>query len=73
MVESVVAGWCIAEFENIRETNKMVRYAQNLVSKNDYMAEFMIEEAITLIKNDPSISARLSNPFLSKEYIIKKI
>lgn len=73
VVESVVAGWCIAEFENIRETNKMVRYAQNLVSKNDYMAEFMIEEAITSIKSDPSISARLSNPFLSKEYIIKKI
>jgi two-component system nitrogen regulation sensor histidine kinase NtrY len=73
LIESVVAGWCIAEFENIRETNKMVRYAQNLVSKNDYMAEFMIEEAIISIKNDPSISARMRNPFLSKEYIIKKI
>ncbi|RLD23180.1 MAG: hypothetical protein DRI71_05920, partial [Bacteroidetes bacterium] len=39
MIESIVVGWCIAEFENIRETNKMVRYAQNLASKNDYMAE----------------------------------
>ena len=73
MIESLVAGWCITEFENIKETNKMVRYAQNLVSKNDYMAEFMIEEAINSIENDPSISARLSNPFLSKEYIIRKI
>lgn len=73
ITESVVAGWCIAEFENSRETNKMVRYAQNLVSKNDYMAEFMIEETINSIKSDPSISARLSNPFLSKDYIIKKI
>lgn len=73
IVESVVAGWCIVEFENIRETNKMVRYAQNLVSKNDYMAEFMIEEAINSIESDPSISASLSNPFLSREHIIKKI
>ena len=73
VIESVVAGWCIAEFENIKETNKMVRYAQNLVSKNDYMAEFMIEEAITSIEKDPSITARMLNPFLSKDYIIKKI
>jgi signal transduction histidine kinase len=73
IVESVVSGWCIAEFENIRETNKMVRYAQNLASKNDYMAEFMIAETINSIESDPSISARLSNPFLPKEYIVNKI
>jgi signal transduction histidine kinase len=73
IIESFVAGWCVAEFENIRETNKMVRYAQNLASKNDYMAEFMIAETINSIENDPSISARLSNPFLPKEYIVNKI
>ena len=72
-VESLIGGWCIAEFEKTRDTNQMVRYAQSLASKNDYMAEFMIEEVITSVQNDPSISARLSNPFLSKEYIINKI
>ena len=73
VVESAIGGWCIARFEEARETNEMVRYAQSLASKNDYMAEFMIQEAIKAIQKDPSISTRLSNPFLSKDYIIKKI
>ena len=73
VIEAVIGGWCITSFEQTRETNKMVRYAQNLAAKNDYMAEFMINQVIKSIQNDPSISARLSNPFLSKDYIIKKI
>lgn len=73
VIESLIGGWCITKFEKTRDTNKMVRFAQNLALKNDYMAEFMIQEAIESIENDPSISARLSNPFLSKEYIINKI
>ncbi|RLB62182.1 MAG: hypothetical protein DRH08_12830, partial [Deltaproteobacteria bacterium] len=73
IVESAIGAWCISDFERARETNKMVRYAQKLAAKNDYMAEFMIAEVMTSVKNDPSISARLSNPFLSKEFIISKI
>jgi signal transduction histidine kinase len=73
IIESALGGWCIADFENTRDTNKMVRYAQNLASKNDFMAEFMIAEVVNAINNDPSISARMRNPFLSKDYIIKKI
>lgn len=73
IVEAAVGGWCIANFEDTHDTNKMIRYAQNLESKNDFMAEFMINELGEAIKEDPSISARLSNPFLSKDYIIKKI
>jgi len=73
IVESFIAGWCISEFEQTRQTNKMVKYAQSLASKNDYMAEFMIRDLMSSIKLDPSISASLSNPFLSKEFIGKKI
>lgn len=73
LIEAGIGGWCVTVFEKTRKANQMVRYAQNLASKNDYMAEFMIDEVINSIKNDPSISARLSNPFLSKDYIINKI
>jgi two-component system nitrogen regulation sensor histidine kinase NtrY len=73
LIEAGIGGWCVMEFEKTRQVNKMVRFAQNLASKNDYMAEFMIAEVIESVQNDPSISARLSNPFLSKEYIINKI
>lgn len=73
IIESLIAGWCITEFEQTRQTNKMVKYAQSLASKNDYLAEFMIRDLMNSIKLDPSISARLSNPFLSKEFIGKKI
>ena len=73
LIQAGIGGWCIEEFEKTREVNKMVRFAQNLASRNDYMAEFMIAEVIESVKNDPSISARLSNPFLSKDYIINKI
>lgn len=73
IIESAIGAWCITDFERAKETNKMVRYAQKLAAKNDFMAEFMIAEVMESVKNDPSISARLSNPFLSKEFIIGKI
>ena len=73
IVESLIGGWCVHDFEKTKESNSMVRYAQNLALKNDYMAEFMLNEVMESVSNDPSISARLSNPFLSKEYIVNKI
>ena len=73
LVEAGIGGWSVTEFEKTKQLNRMVRFAQNLASRNDYMAEFMIAEVIEAVKNDPSISARLSNPFLSKDYIINKI
>lgn len=73
ITEAAIGGWCISQFEQVRETNEMVRYAQNLAAKNDYMAEFMLHQAVVAIQKDPSISTRLSNPFLAKDFIVKKI
>ena len=73
VVISATAGWSIVQFEQVRETNRMVRFAQNLAAREDYLAEFMINRTIKAIKEDPSISSRLANPFLNKDFIVKKI
>ena len=68
-----LGSWCIEQFEYERALNNMRKYAGELVLDSDNLAEFLIDEAAESIASDPFIVARMTNPFLSKESIIKKI
>lgn len=73
LLNAAIGSWCIQQFEYERELISMRKYASELIMETDNLAEFLINEAAQAIASDPFIATRITNPFLSKESIVKKV
>ncbi len=70
---SLLFTFTIHEFENKREINRKIRFANQFLIENDNLAEFLLNEAVQDIAEDVFIQSRLSSPFMSKDVIRSKI
>lgn len=70
---AVVWSYVAAFYEGRRDLDQRRKMADELLIENDYLGEYLLDEAIRNIKNDPFIRGRMLTPFLSKEIIGQKI
>ncbi|MEM1406421.1 MAG: hypothetical protein AAGG59_06575, partial [Bacteroidota bacterium] len=63
----------VYDFEKEASYKKKKRFANQLLIQNDNLAEFLLAEANSKIKNDRFIQSRMSSPFSSKEIVKTKI
>lgn len=70
---SIQSALSIERFVEERKINSQFRFANEFLVGRDYLGEFLLNEAVTKIKNDPFVQSSLSNPFLSKASIKQKV
>jgi two-component system nitrogen regulation sensor histidine kinase NtrY len=70
---SAQAALSIKRFVEERKIDSQFRFANEFLVGRDYLGEFLLNEMVTKIKNDPFIQGSLSNPFLSKASIKQKV
>lgn len=70
---SIIGSGAIYKFENEREVEKKIRFANQFLIDNDHMAEYLLSSVNNEIKNDIFIKTRMASPFLSKDVVESKI
>ncbi len=70
---SVLVTFTVHSFEQKREIDRKLRFANQFLIENDNLAEFLLDEAIKNISEDVFIQSRLSSPFMSKDIVRSKI
>lgn len=70
---SAVWSYVVAFHEGKSDLDQRRKMADELLIENDYLGEYLLNEAIDNIMNDPFIRGRMLTPFLSKEIIGQKI
>ncbi|MCA6073620.1 sensor histidine kinase [Fulvivirga sedimenti] len=70
---SILVTFTVHSFEQKREIDRKLRFANQFLIENDNLAEFLLDEAIHKIAEDVFIQSRLSSPFMSKDIIRSKI
>ena len=73
LVGAVITG--AAAYQDIRrdEIQAKVKFANQVLSREDVMAEFLIQDVMDKIQEDIFIKKRMLDPSLSKELIVRKI
>ena len=69
----VIGSVAIYRFENEREFESRQRFATQFLIENDNLAEFLLSEVNSKLKDDVFIQSRMASPFLSKDIIKSKI
>ena len=72
VISSVIGAFAIQNLEIFRTANDNKKFAQTLIEE-DYFAEYLINDAVEKIRNDPFISNWMTSPFVSKDVISRKI
>lgn len=73
LASSLLGAFAIYEFENERELERKLKFANQFLIENDNLAEFLLAEANEKIKEDVFIQSRMSSPFMSKDVVKSKI
>lgn len=73
LVGSIITG--AAAYQNFQkeEIQTKLKFAQQVLLKEDVMAEFFISDVMDKVADDIFIKKRLTDPLLSKEPIVQKI
>jgi two-component system, NtrC family, nitrogen regulation sensor histidine kinase NtrY len=70
---AVVGAHVIYKFEQKNDLALRTKLADELLIENDYLGEYLLDEAVKNIKNDAFILGRMLTPFMSKDIIGQKI
>lgn len=70
---AVIWAYVVAYFEQKNDLGQRRKMADELLIENDYLGEYLLDEAVRNIKNDPFIRGRMLTPFLPKEIIGQKV
>lgn len=73
LVGSIITGAAAYQSFQKEEVQSKIRFAQQVLLKEDVMAEFFISDVMDKVAEDIFIKKRLIDPLLSKEPIIQKI
>jgi two-component system nitrogen regulation sensor histidine kinase NtrY len=73
MVGAIITGAAAYQNYQKEELQSKVRFAQQVLLKEDVMAEFFISDVMDKVAEDIFIKKRLTDPLLSKEPIVQKI
>jgi two-component system nitrogen regulation sensor histidine kinase NtrY len=73
MVAAIITGAAAYQNYQKEELQLKVRFAQQILLKEDVMAEFLISDVMDKVSEDIFIKKRLMDPLLSKEPIVQKI
>lgn len=63
----------IRRFTNEERISSQYRFANEFLVGRDFFGEFLLNETVSKIKEDPFIQTSLANPFLSKASIRQKV
>lgn len=63
----------IRKLSQERRINAQFRFANDFLVDRDYLAEYLLDEAVHRISTDPFIQSRISSPFLGKGPVRQKI
>jgi two-component system nitrogen regulation sensor histidine kinase NtrY len=70
---SIQSSFSIRRFSNEEKIASQFRFADEFLTGRDFLGEYLLNESLTKIKNDPFIQNRMGNPFLTKSSIRQKI
>jgi two-component system nitrogen regulation sensor histidine kinase NtrY len=70
---SIQSSFTIRRFSNEEKIASQFRFADEFLTGHDFLGEYLLNESLTKIKNDPFIQNRMGNPFLSKSSIRQKV
>jgi two-component system, NtrC family, nitrogen regulation sensor histidine kinase NtrY len=70
---SIIGAYVIYNFEQRNDLSHRKKLADELLIENDYLGEYLLDEAVKNIKNDAFILGRMLTPFMSKDIIGQKI
>jgi two-component system, NtrC family, nitrogen regulation sensor histidine kinase NtrY len=70
---AVLGAYVIYNFEQKNDLGLRKKLADELLIENDYLGEYLLDEAVRNIKNDAFILGRMLTPFMSKDIIAQKI
>ena len=70
---AIIGAYVIYTFNQRNDLSMRQKLADELLIENDYLGEYLLDEAVRKIKNDAFIRGRMLTPFLSKDIIGQKI
>lgn len=73
LVAAIITGAAAYQNYQKEELQSKVKFAQQVLQKEDVMAEFFISDVMDKIAEDIFIKKRMTDPLLSKEPIVQKI
>jgi two-component system nitrogen regulation sensor histidine kinase NtrY len=70
---SIQSAFTIRRFSDEEKIASQFRFADEFLTGRDFLGEYLLNESLAKIKNDPFIQNRMGNPFLSKSSIRQKV
>lgn len=70
---SIQSAFCIRRFMDEERIESQYRFANEFLIGRDFFGEFLLNETVAKIKEDPFIQTSMANPFLSKASVRQKV